>query len=115
MLALDGYKTYILVTLGVLTILAFSLGYIDANTMMTLLALEGFGSIAALRDAISKIEDHVLPIEVTPEPAAPVATEPVVPMPPAAPTAQDVTNIVTAGFADITAKLNALNNGQPSA
>src|SRR5947209_11964877 len=67
--AVDGYKTYIFITLGILTVFAHMASYIDQSTMVTLLGLFGFGGIAGLRDAISKIENHVLPVEVTTEPA----------------------------------------------
>ena len=114
MLALDGNKTYLMVIFGVITVVAYTMGYLSVTTMTTLLALEGFGSIAALRDAISKIEDHVLPIEVSAEPVAEPVTvvEPAVPTPPTPPTVQDVTNLVTAALSDLTTKLNSLNTPQ---
>ena len=58
--ALDGKKTYIMIALGVLTVAAQLLHYITLNVMLTLLPLEGFGSIAALRSAISNIANQAL-------------------------------------------------------
>ena len=72
MVALEGKKTYICVIAAVLTVVAHVYGYLSLDQMNVMLGLFGFGGIAGLRDAISKIEDNVLPIEVTPAAAAPV-------------------------------------------
>jgi hypothetical protein len=58
--ALDGKKTYIMIGLGVLTVAAQLLHYITLNVMLTLLPLEGFGSVAALRSAITNLENQAL-------------------------------------------------------
>ena len=52
---LDGYKTYLSVAAGVVIAAVYGLGYIDQQTFITLLSIVGFGSVAALRDAIKKI------------------------------------------------------------
>lgn len=49
---LSGYKTYICALLGGLVVAAHLLGYIDATTANTLIALLGFGGLAALRAAV---------------------------------------------------------------
>lgn len=49
---LTGYKTYIFAALGGITVAVYLLGYIDANTANTLMALFGFGGIATLRAAL---------------------------------------------------------------
>ena len=58
--ALDGKKTYIMVTLGVLTVVAQLMHYITLNVMLTLLPLEGFTTVAALRSAISNLANTAL-------------------------------------------------------
>ena len=60
LIALQGRKTYIFAALGVLTVIAQALHYITPNVMVTLLTLEGFGSIAALRAAISGLTNPAL-------------------------------------------------------
>ena len=50
---LQGKKTYIMVAAGLLTLIAMKLGYITSNTADTLFLFEGFGSIAALRAAVT--------------------------------------------------------------
>jgi hypothetical protein len=49
---LNGYKTYLAAAAGAATVAAFFLGFIDASTSNMLLALLGFGGLAALRAAI---------------------------------------------------------------
>lgn len=57
---LKGKKTYILVSVGILTLLAAKLGYVTQNVEATLLVLEGFGTAGAVRMAISSLEDQIL-------------------------------------------------------
>ena len=51
---LDGYKTYIMVVLGALSIGGYAAGLYDREILELFLALFGLGSIASLRDAINK-------------------------------------------------------------
>ena len=53
---LSGYKTYTLSGLGLGTVCAFLLGFLDLDTTVAILGLLGFGSVATLRDAISKLK-----------------------------------------------------------
>jgi hypothetical protein len=63
---LQGKKTYIMVTLGILTVLAFVLHYITAGEEQTLLVLEGFGTAAALRSAINNLLNPLFDVPPTP-------------------------------------------------
>lgn len=49
--SLSGYRTYICAALGAATTGAFFLGWIDQQTASMVLALLGFGGLAALRAA----------------------------------------------------------------
>ena len=51
---LDGKKTYICAVAGAVTVLLQLLGVIDADAANTLLALEGFGGLVALRAGVAK-------------------------------------------------------------
>lgn len=48
---LEGYKTYICSALGALIVGGFFMGWVDQGTANMLLALLGFGGLAALRAA----------------------------------------------------------------
>ena len=52
---LDGKKTYILGTVGILTVAGYLFGWIDGNVANTILSLCGFGGLITLRSAISKV------------------------------------------------------------
>ena len=56
---LSGYRTYIQAGLGVAIIVAMILGYVSADVGVTILGLLGFGSIAALRSAVSNSENAI--------------------------------------------------------
>jgi hypothetical protein len=56
----NGYKTYILIGAGVLTLIARHFNYIDTNVENVLLTVEGFGTVGTLRLAIASLEDKVL-------------------------------------------------------
>lgn len=51
---LSGYRTYIMAFFGAVTVAAYGLGWIDADTASVLLGLEGFGGLAALRAGVKK-------------------------------------------------------------
>lgn len=53
---MSGYKTYIFAALGGLTAAAYFLNYIDATMANMLLAIFGFGGLAALRSGVSKLQ-----------------------------------------------------------
>jgi len=49
---LSGKRTYILAAAALLTIAGNLLGYVDADTANTLLAILGFGGLITLRAAV---------------------------------------------------------------
>lgn len=51
---LEGYKTYILGALALVTIVAAHFGIVDTDTANTLLAVFGFGGLISLRAAVKK-------------------------------------------------------------
>lgn len=54
---LEGKKTYIMGTLGILTVVAYLLHFVDANTADTLLTVFGFGGLITLRSAIANVDN----------------------------------------------------------
>ena len=54
---LEGKKTYILATFGILTVVAYSFHVVDANTANTLLTLFGFGGLITLRAAVANVNN----------------------------------------------------------
>jgi len=49
------YKTYLMVILAIMCLGLWLIGVIDDTTLQTLLVLLGFGGLAGLRDAITKM------------------------------------------------------------
>ncbi len=54
-LMLKGKRTYILVLLGLLAVVAKHFGYIPDGTEQTILEVLGFGTAAALRSSVSSL------------------------------------------------------------
>ena len=51
---LEGYKTYIVGSLGITVVALHVIGVVDYETTVTILQALGFGGLLTLRDAISK-------------------------------------------------------------
>ena len=54
---IDGSKTYIIVLLFFISLIASQVGYIDAESFNTISLALGFGGAATLRHGIQKLEN----------------------------------------------------------
>ena len=57
--SLEGYRTYILGTAALVTIVVYALGWVSAEGANMLLAIFGFGSILSVRSAVKNVEMQV--------------------------------------------------------
>lgn len=62
--SIEGYRTYVLGALALVTIVATTLGWVDPQSANTLLALFGFGSILTVRSAVKSLETQVKGLKV---------------------------------------------------
>lgn len=62
---MSGWKTYLFVGAGVVTVALHAFGVIDDNTSAALLKVFGFGGLAALRSAISGNEIATAQVQTT--------------------------------------------------
>lgn len=53
---LDGYKTYIAAGAGAVSVVAYIFGYITFDQLSALTLLFGFGGLAGIRSALSKLK-----------------------------------------------------------
>lgn len=51
---LDGYKTYLIGALGILTVLAWNFSYLTPEASQAILGILGFGGLMTLRAAVKK-------------------------------------------------------------